>query len=427
VSTRMHSPFVNPRLVAIAVAGALLLVTAGAFAQDGRAADATKTALTIEKIATDAKPAADPKATDPKATDPKATDPKTKTDDQKGAPKAPPKAMAKTVSKPAGLTRWFDFQTASASVRYRYLEASPVKGKIASSLQDQSQFALKGRFKFDKGGRYSFTTMAGSGTSYTGSWNNAGWGTTAATNITQRTFVVRQMYFSASPVKGFEATWGSFSPWRGESTEITTLDNDGWVSGERFSVKRPKDLYFDEAGVTIAFLGDTAKTNFFERYKGVVETPNYFQYYASKKINKYFTASGDYLRWAGVPWMHAGVSAKVPLYIVDTVRFENYVRGGAKADSGYSIYGERTLVKKFTAGFGYATIDPNFGGLNADRFNKGNRVYEQISYKLIPELTVSVFATQAVNTAFSVTNKYRFDMVVAYNALASFQRAGYFK
>jgi hypothetical protein len=393
------------------VAGAVLLAATGAFAQGGPSADMARPGMAADRLATEGV----------SVTDPKATDPKTKTDDQRGAPKAPPKQMAKAASHPTALTRWFDFQTATSALRFRYYEANAAKKSVVS--QGQSQFNLKGRFKFDRAGRYSVTAAAGTGTSYTGSWDNAGWGT----GDRQKTFVVRQLYASAAPVTGVEATWGSFSPWRGESTEITTLDNDGWVSGERVSVKRPKDLFLDEVGVTIAYLGDTATTNVFDRSRGVIKSPNYFQYYASKKLNKFVSASGDVLRWSGVNWMHAGVTAKVPFVVVDTLRYEQYVRGGAKSDTGFAVYGERTLFKKLAAGFGFATVDPNYGGLNADRFNKGNRVYEQVTWKIVPELTFALFATQAVRTSFTVANRYRMDAILTYNVLASFQRAGYFK
>ena len=147
------------------------------------------------------------------------------------------------------------------------------------------------------------------------------------------------------------------APWRGESTEITTWDNDGYLSGERFSVKRPKDAYFDEVGFTMAYFGDLTTANFFLRSNRLLDEPNFFQYYASKRINTHVSASGDYTRQAGVPFVHAAVTMKVPAVVVDQVRYEQYFRYGTKGGSGFAVYGEKNVTKTFSAGFGYATID----------------------------------------------------------------------
>jgi hypothetical protein len=65
--------------------------------------------------------------------------------------------------------------------------------------------------------------------------------------------------------------------------------------------------------------------------------------------------------------------------------------------------------------------------LNADRFNKGRRIFEQANLKVLRDLTVSAFLTQAVNNPFAVSNQQRVDIVAAYNVLGPIQRAGYFR
>jgi hypothetical protein len=333
---------------------------------------------------------------------------------------APAKPAAKAPSKPESVTRWVDFQAGNLQMRYRYTETSAQK--VATS-QAQDWINFKGRFKFDKKAQYSVTAVAQSGTSFTGSWNSSGWGSGSAAHDYQ----IRQLYFAAVPVKGVEASFGSIAPWRGESTEITTWDNDGYLAGERLSVKRPKSLYFDELGFTTAYFGDLTKPDFFQRSNRLLDARNFYQYFASKKVNKYLSASGDYTSQAGARFMHAGVTVKAPMVVVDSVKYEQYVRYGDKGGSGFGIYGEKNVTKKFAAGFGYGTIDKNFNPVNADRFNRGSRVYESLNYKLWPEFSVYLWAGQAVGTDFAIANKYRFDLGVNYNVLASFQRAGYFK
>lgn len=67
-----------------------------------------------------------------------------------------------------------------------------------------------------------------------------------------------------------------------------------------------------------------------------------------------------------------------------------------------------------------------YGGLNADRFNKGRRVYQHGTVKLTKELSALVFITEAVHNDFAVANHRRIDLILAYTALASLQRAGLF-
>ena len=80
-----------------------------------------------------------------------------------------------------------------------------------------------------------------------------------------------------------------------------------------------------------------------------------------------------------------------------------------------------------TAGGGYADIDETYGGLNADRFNKGRRFFALASVKVFQDLTASTFVSRAVHNSFAVPNNRRIDFVVAYNALGPLQRAGLFR
>lgn len=322
---------------------------------------------------------------------------------------------------PSKLSRWLDIQAGTLAVRYRYVETS--KSVVtASQMQFSGQF--KPRFKFDPKGRLSVTAVFAPGNSFTGSWNTTGIGT----GDWVRSWSMKQLYVAAVPAKGVEASFGSLGLVRGESTEITSYDNDGYIAGERLSVKRPKDLFFDELSVTSAYLGDTTKPALWDRWDGLTEGRNYFQYLAAKKINKTFSASADYTRYTGVGTFRAAVAAKTPkARIVDSLRYEHYVRGGTKSDSGFAVFADKNVTKRFTAGVGFANIDPNYGSLNADRFGKGKRIYETASFKVTQEFGFQLFMAQAVGNDYPVSNKYRFDVVASYNVLGAIQRAGHLK
>lgn len=317
------------------------------------------------------------------------------------------------------LCRWFELQTATLSVRYRFVENS---AGVTTNNQLQHNEAFKGRFKFDAKGNYSIYAGVFSGNNFTGSWNNTGWGTgDGFTNL-----YLKQLYFSAKPVKGLELQFGGLYVARGEGTEITTYDNDAYLMGERLILKRPKELFFDEISVTYAYLGDLNTPNINKRFHRLQQS-NYHQFLVSKNLGKRATVSGDYSFQAGTETLRQAIKVKTKeLRVIDSFRFENYQRMDVKRDYGFSVYGEKALHRRFTLGGGYAQIDPNYGGLNSDRFNKGKRLYLQSTLTLSPEFSISTFLQHGVANDFAISNRTRVDVIFSYNLLKTLQRTGIF-
>lgn len=339
-----------------------------------------------------------------------------------GAPKnktisAPP---AKPQESSEGkLSRWFQLQTATISTRYRFVENS---SGVMTNSQAQHREAFKGRFKFDAQGRYSLNAGVFSGSSFTGGWNNTGWGTGRGfTNL-----YLKQLYFSAQPVKGLELQYGGLYFLRGEGTEITTYDDDAYLVGERVSLKRPEKFFFDEISITYGYLGDLNQPNINKRYHRLKQS-NYHQFLLSKKLGKRAALSADYSFQSGVETMREAVKVNTKeLRVIDSFCFENYQRLDVKSNYGFAVYGEKNLLRRLTLGGGYAQIDPNYGGLNGDRFNKGKRLYLSSTLALSPEFSVSTFLTRAVGNDFAVSNRTRLDVIFSYNLLKSLQRTGIF-
>jgi hypothetical protein len=325
-------------------------------------------------------------------------------------------------TKPAvKLSRWLEFQAASVGTRYRYVETS-VGVVSARQIQDNSQ--LKVRFKFDPKSRFSVTALFATGSAFTGGWNTTGIGTGDFVKM----MPLKQIYVSLAPVSGVEASFGSLGFVRGEATEITTYDNDGYLAGERISIKRPKALFFDEISATSAFLGDKDLPAFWDRADRLTGERNYFQYVVSKRITKTVSASADYTRLSGVATYRVAVGAKTPKAgIVDAMRYEQYVRTGDADGKGFAVSADKAITKRFSGGVGFATIDPLYGGLNADRFNKGKRLFQSASVKVTPDFSLQLFMTQAIDNDYAVGNRYRFDVIASYNVLGALQRAGYLK
>ena len=313
--------------------------------------------------------------------------------------------------------RWFDVEALILQTRYRYIQNA---NGLTANNQQQWQFIGRGRFKFDRKAKYSVVTQFETGNSFTAGWNNTGIGTGDPVHALS----VKQLYFGAVPWGGVEVSYGGLAPIRGESTEITSYDNDGYMVGERVSLRRPKDLFFDEISATAGFLGDVETPNVFRRLDRLGEI-NYGQILASKKATSWLTASADVTRVSNVSTVRAAATVGVAASnILDTVRYEQYARTGEDAAFGYAVTAEKALGRRLTAGLGYADIDQNYGGLNGDRYGSGRRLFETGGIRLWSALSLAMFATQAFHDDVAISNHQRVDVVLTYNVLATLKRAG---
>src|SRR6266852_8601776 len=118
-------------------------------------------------------------------------------------------------SEKAFVLRWFELQNATLNIRYRFVDTSA--GTITTN-QVQYKATLRGRVKFDKPGRYSLNFGVFTGTRFTSSWDNTGWGI----NDAQKNLAFKTLYFAAKPIAGIECQVGGLYIVKGESTEFTT-------------------------------------------------------------------------------------------------------------------------------------------------------------------------------------------------------------
>ena len=326
-------------------------------------------------------------------------------------PAAPKKVPA------ASVKRWLDWQSGSVDGRYRFVDTSA--GKITSDSVQHKQ-AFKAGFKFDNAGKYSIQTFTGTGSGFTGSWDNLG------PRMGDKTWTInlRQLYLQAQPVKGVEGSWGGMSIARGEHTEISSFDNDNYVMAGRVSVKRPKSLYFDEVSVTAGYLGDTSVPNVIKRFDRWDEH-NYTQVLAGKKFGKHVSVSADWTDLNQVATWRQAVKLSTKEWMpIDSIRFENYQRTEGTKGYGFSVSAERAVHKRVVLAGGFANIDENNGTLSGDRYFRGKRIFVEPKITILPELTLSVFYTEAFGNDFAVVNKTRFDVVLSYNVLKALQKVG---
>ena len=152
-------------------------------------------------------------------------------------------------------------------------------------------------------------------------------------------FLPRQLYFDAKPLKGLEFQYGSIGINRGDNSEITSYDDDGYMSGGRLIIRQPEHFYFDELSVTYGYLGDINTPNFLDRYQRLSQS-NYHQFLARKKLTPWLDVSADYT-WHVAHTMREAAYVKAKwAKAVDAVRVEAYQRFNdvfVDTQSGHSL------------------------------------------------------------------------------------------
>ncbi|HMD37420.1 MAG TPA: hypothetical protein VKH42_20740 [Vicinamibacterales bacterium] len=319
----------------------------------------------------------------------------------------------------------FELETLTLYARYRLVENN---AEVVTASQLQIKDSLRARVNVDEGGRFSIHVGAFTGSSFTSSWDTTG----AGTGDWSPDAYLKQLYLSAAPARGIEAQVGGLYFSRGESTEITTYDEDGFLMGERIAIRKPTRLFFDEVSATRAGIGSPTTPGVLRRFDRFAH-PDYWQVQAVKRFGTTSSAAGAPVsRWSasadvtsafGARTIRAAVAARLPQGSPITgVRFEQYRRIDANPAGGFAVSVDRPVTSRLKLQAGYATIDEFYGGLNADRIQRGPRVFAIATVSLPAGLSVQIFGTRAFETSYAVSNRTRFDAVVSYDVLTAARR-----
>ena len=326
---------------------------------------------------------------------------------------APVSAETPPAAPPASWGR-FDLQAATLATRYRFIENS---SRDVTSNQMQFKDTARFRVKIDERGRFAVTGGLLTGNAFTGGWDNTGIGTGDLAG-TQR---LRHLFVSAAAVSGVELQVGGLYVNRGESTEITSYDDDGYLTGERLTLRRPAEAYFDEVSITRAALGSLSAPGIIRRLPQLGHQ-HYWQAQVVKRYGSRFSASADFTDAAGAETLRAAAAVRLPKRApVSSLRYEQYRRVTMHPASGFALTAERSIARvRLQAG--YADIDPLYGGLNADRFQRGRRMFVMAGIPIAGPLSAQLFATRALTSAYPVSNRERVDAVVTYDLLKALHR-----
>lgn len=339
------------------------------------------------------------------------------------------------------LSRWVDLDAFNFAARYRSIFDCD---GVHNYDQGQQRSLIQGKFKFDKDGKYSIGFRLSSGHYF--DWAYAdfmGGGTNEAVQAAiprlaspdDRAAAIaagpnavnypsggwsilpRQLYFNAKPIDALEFQYGSLGFNRGDGSEITTYDEDGYVAGGRLMIRKPDALYFDEISVTYGSVGYLLTPNFFERVQGL-EHFNYHQFLVRKRLTHWLDVSTDYT-WDIANTMREAAYVKTkPAKVVDSVRVEAYQRLNSinlgddsyPSGSGYAVTASKSFAKKVSIDAGYADIDYNYDvysnngnnaiwgfSLNGDQYGMGKRPFVRTNIKITPYLSLFGFYTHLID------------------------------
>ncbi|MFL6248389.1 MAG: hypothetical protein ACJ74H_20365 [Thermoanaerobaculia bacterium] len=302
-----------------------------------------------------------------------------------------------------------ELQSATFGLRYRMLENH--LGSQSQNWSDHHQ-GLKLRLKLDRAARYSLTAAAFNGDSFQAGWNLRGLRDGQSSN---RLFL-KQLFLTVKPRPGVEFQYGGLPIVRGESSEITSYDNDGYLTGQRLSLS-PQRL-IDELTVTAGFLGDLRTPSVTRRLHRLSEV-NYGQVLVRKRLSDRLTVTADYTDDDGERTLRQGVVIR-PAHAyggIDLIRLEAYERVSGQRDAGGAITAEKPFGRTRIAA-SFASIDDRYRAVNGDRYGRGQRLSLTSTTALTRDLSLQLFVTHALDDELAMANRTRVDVLLRYELAA---------
>ena len=353
------------------------------------------------------------------------------------------------VQKETPLSRWLEVDALSFTMRYR--NSFDTNGqKVFDNIQQRT--LASGKLKLDKEGKYFIGFRAASGRYFNWSFadfSGLDYKQAANTDFAHLNvqkyyanltayfadpnaalilrsevargweFYIRDLYLSATPVTGMTLEFGAIPIERGVGSEITTYDEDGYMSGERIRLKYPNQIYLDQVEFTSSYVGDVFTPNFFDRYDRLTQS-NYRQILGEKHFGSRLKVSTDYTWLVGTDTIREAALVKTSeTKVLDSARVELYQRLNqvqlpgylAKSGNGWAFTGTKHFGKRATIDAGYADIDFDDGvysgsgtlaafgfALNGDSYQVGKRFFGRANVSLLPGISVFGFYTHQIDS-----------------------------
>jgi hypothetical protein len=294
-------------------------------------------------------------------------------------------------------TPWLDLQSVSLGVRYRMVENQ--LGSAARNWSDHHQ-GLKLRLKLDPAARYSLTAVASNGSAFIAGWNLRG-----VNGRSSNRLFLKQLFVTAKPRHGIEFQYGGLGIVRGESSEITSYDNDGYLMGQRLTLSPGRVL--DEVTMTAGYLGDLRSPSVTRRWHRLSDI-NYRQVLVKRRMTDRLTATADFTADGGERTLRQGVAIR-PSTLVDLIRLEAYERVSGQGAEGAALTIEKPFGRTRLAA-SFASVDDRYRPVNGDRYGRGRRLSLTSTTSLGPDVSLQIFLTRALDDRIAMPNRTRMDV-----------------
>jgi hypothetical protein len=187
-------------------------------------------------------------------------------------------------------------------------------------------------------------------------------------------------------------------------------------------------LFFDELSATVGYFSfDPAEIGVSKRVTYLNDRPNYGHFLVGKHVGARAGLSADFTSVGGArTWRAAATVTTRELHVADSILVEGYKRTNRNPDYGFAVSVDKALSRRVGLNWGYARIDPFYGGLNADRFNIGKRAFFMTTFTLSSRFNASAFVTTAVGDNVTLPQRTLLNFVFTYNALPDLRRTGLF-
>jgi hypothetical protein len=292
---------------------------------------------------------------------------------------------------------WLDLQSVSFGMRYRAVENQ--LGARAQNWSDHHE-GLKLRLKLDPAARYSLSAVASNGSAFIAGWNLRGMNGRSSNRL-----FLKQLFITARPHDRVEFQYGGVGIVRGESSEITSYDNDGYLMGQRLTLS-PRRVV-DQLTITAGYLGDFQSPSVSRRWHRLSGI-NYRQVLVKRTLTNRLTATADFTTDNGERTMRQGVAIH-PSTMVDLVRLEAYERVSGPRAAGAAITVEKPFGRTRLAA-SFASIDRHYRAVNGDRYGRGRRLSLTSTTPLGRDVSLQFFLTRALDDDIAMPNRMRFDV-----------------
>lgn len=294
-------------------------------------------------------------------------------------------------------------------MRYRYVETSATAAPIR---QLQTSEAVRGSLRIDHAGRFTLSGGIAGGRGFSGGWNATG----AGSGVAAYDLSLKQLFASIPLPRRINVEVGGLYLTRGQSSEATSYDNDGYIVGERIVVRRPWKQVFDDVTMTRAYLGDLSRANVFARLHAL-DRANYYQALVQRTRAR-SSMSIDYTAQSGSHVVRSGVLLNTHHPVIgDRVRVEGYARIKPTNGYGFAVALQRQLGSGVMMSAGLSRIDRNYGALNGDLYGRGTRLFGMISKRYGDGWLTSVQIARALQSEAGTGPRTRLDIALAYDIL----------